>query len=240
MEKERNMEIKTLTDKRLIMINPLSDGFYDKVLSGYKALKTYEMVNFLEAVEEIKFRKIPAFWRPIFDPSYVENEIVFQKNLAPAVGYSFYWWKNEVRKMSPVEDKKWEIGTHHQYIAFLVWLLNSLVESCWTIEKAINTIVLDSRAFGRYGHHVYNVETNEWETKSLNKYTGKHEICGVYDLTNTRKFLFIEDRNYYYRSHCYAGPYSDCLYGSLATLNNSPAICEDYENDLAVGWLVLE
>lgn len=237
MKKERNMEIKSLSDERLVKINPLADGFYDNVPRGYKAT-TYAARDFMEAVDEAKDSRIPAFWRPIFDPSHDGKEIVFKKNSVPAVGHSFSWWKNEVNRMNPVESRSWKIGTNFQYIAFLVWLINSLVEAGWSTEDAVNAI-LDSRVFGRYGHKVYTMKTDEWETKSL-RLTGKHEICGIYDLTNTRKLICNNNREEYLHSHWIAGPNEECLYGGLSQLKFHRLEMEDYEYELAVAWLVLE
>ena len=233
--KERNMEIKSLSDERLVMINPLVEGFYDNVLCKYKAI-TYDGVDFLEAVDEVKHSNVAPFWRPIFDPAYNGEGIVFQKNLVPAIGHSFEWWKTESDKMSPVEGKKWKLGSNFQYIAFLVWLINSLVEFGWTIEDAVNS-VLDSKVFGRYGHSVYNVKTEDWEIKSLSS-TGRHEICGIYDLTNTRKILCFADEGHCY-SHWIAGPNEDSLYGGVAKFKAFGADNRDFIHGLGVGWLVL-
>ena len=233
--KERNMEIKSLSDERLIMINPLREGFYDKVLCEYRAT-TYDAIDFLEAVDEAKHSKVTPFWRPILDPSYNGEKIVFKKNLIPAVGYTFDWWKTEVKKMIPVGGKKWALGNNLQYIAFLVWLINSLGESGWTIEDAVNS-VLDSKVLGRYGHRVYNMKTEDWETKSLN-HTGKREICGIYDLTNTRKILCFSDEGRCH-SHWIAGPNDYSLYGGLAKFDAFGPGNRDLIHSLGVAWLVL-
>ena len=237
MKRERNMEIKSLSDKRLVKIDPSSEGFFDNILKGFNP-STYDEFCFIEAVDEVKSTKIPEFWIPIFDPSHDGEKIVFRKNLIPAVGHSFNWWKNEVNRMKPVESKSWNIGTNFQYIAFLVWLINSLVDTGWSIENAMNAI-LDSKVFGKYTHTVYSIKNENWFTKYLT-HTGKHEICGICDLTNTRKLLCDHNRNAYLHSFWIAGPYETCLYGSLFQLKFYRLAMENLENDLAVAWLVLE
>ncbi len=170
------VEITTLTDKRLVRINPQEEGFYDAVLNFKSDI--ISIIDFIEAIKEVKDEKLEAFYKPVYDPSEDDTIVVYQKGNKPATGHSYNWWTETASKMPAVEGKNWKIATEYQYYAFLVWLINRLVKSGKSVEEAINQVVNNSKELGHY----YDSEKEPVATGNIN-------VCGVYDLANTYKFL---------------------------------------------------
>ena len=126
--------ITSLTDNRLVKIDPQEPGFFDEVLN-FKS--TNEDINtFIEAVAEVKGTSLEAFYRVMYDPTEAgDHMVVFQKGKRPAVGHSYNWWVETASKMSPVEGRQWHIATEYQYYAFLVWLINQLVKMANLLKR---------------------------------------------------------------------------------------------------------
>ena len=227
--KGRKQEIKTLNDPRLMLIEPSASGhFFDSVLNFETDNK--KILDFQEAVEEVKKAELNPFWRPIMDPSLEENNVVYKIGNNPATGYSFNWWREKVLEIPSVEGKNWKVGTEYQYYAFLVWIINKLIDDRgWSAKKAIESVVLNSRELGHY-HDSENA-------KGRFEPTGSREICGVFDLANTLKILAFDD----FEDNCFwraGGLY--CYFGNrkpLADLNYAINVNECF--NLCVGWLVL-
>ena len=178
-ERKRNLEIESLSDERLVMVDTTKEGFYDNVLNFVS--ENDDIQAFVKAVREVKDVGTEPFYRPVMDPSLEGDKVVYKKGKKPAVGHSYNWWVKAVKAMPAVEEKNWKIGTEYQYYAFLVQLINRLVEAGWSIEKAIEAVVLDSKELGHYWNSedaLYDFET-----------TGNRKVYGVYDLANTCKFL---------------------------------------------------
>lgn len=225
--KQRTMEIKTLRDKRLLKVDPTATGFFDKVL-GYIS-ENEDIKAFIEAVKEVKESKLSPFWRPVLDPTFDGEDVIFKKGGKPAVGHSFNWWQEMAKKMATVEGKKWTLGTEYQYYAFLVWLINQLVKSGWRLKKAIEACVLDSKELGHYCNSenaLHNFEV-----------TGSCEVCGVCDLANTVKILRCSNE----KVDCFwlaGGNYSDSSRNyPLAELSHDVNV--NLVNNYSVPWLVL-
>lgn len=225
--KQRTMEIKTLRDKRLLKVDPTATGFFDKVL-GYIS-ENEDIKAFIEAVKEVKESKLSPFWRPVLDPTFDGEDVIFKKGGKPAVGHSFNWWQEMAKKMATVEGKKWTLGTEYQYYAFLVWLINQLVKSGWRLKKAIEACVLDSKELGHYCNSenaLHNFEV-----------TGSREVCGICDLANTVKMLHCSNEKVV--GFWLAGGNFNCdSYDfPLAGLVHFSNV--DDGNNYSVGWLVL-
>ena len=177
--KKRELEIVTTDDERLLLIDPTSEGFFDNVL-GYVTENEY-LKEFIKEIEEVKEARVNPFWKPIYDPSLDDGKVVFKKGHKAAVGHFRDFWLQKVEEMPVVNGKKWSIGTKYQYYSFLVWLVNSLVQEGWNIQKALTAVMLDSKELGHY-----------WDSKKAKHHlepTGSRKICGVYDLANTIKIL---------------------------------------------------
>lgn len=176
--------ITKLTDYRLIKIDPQQDGFFDKVLS-FKTENT-KINYFINAVEEVKNEKIKAFYRPIYDPSDAEEDymVTYQKGNKPALGHTYNWWIKTANNMPKVEGKKWHIATEYQYYAFLVWLINEMIQRGNSIDNVLEMVVLDSKKLGHYSDSTNSKEGKEFEL------TGSRMICSVVcDLANVHKLL---------------------------------------------------
>lgn len=181
-KKVQALEITSLSDARLVRIDPQVEGFFDVVLN-FKT--TDEMIkSFIEAIEfDVKTENLEAFYKPIYDPSEGPGKtpVIYQKGKKPAVGHSYKWWCETATEMPLVEGRNWSIISEYQYYAFLVYLVNEMVKAGKTVLEALKLVVSDSKEIGRYRNSV-NL------TKGL-EMTGARCVCGVYDLANVFKIL---------------------------------------------------
>lgn len=183
-KKAEPITIASLTDNRLVQINPQEDGFFD-LLIDFKSTNS-EINAFIEAISEVKAAMISHFYKPIYDPSEYGNIIAYQKGKKPAVGHSYRWWVKTAAKMTAVDGRHWHLSTPYQYYAFLVWLINQLAKEGKSVDAAIRSVVLDSKELGHY----YDSE-NSKKCKGF-EYTGSRCVCGFCDLANTYKILSKE------------------------------------------------
>ena len=224
---KRNLEIKSLSDERLVMVNPMEAGFYDNVLN-FK-FENDDIQNFITAIHEVK-EVVEPFYRPVMDPSLEGDKVVYAKGKKPAVGHSYNWWVKAVNAMPAVEGKKWQIGTQYQYYAFLVQLINSLVEDGWSLEKAMKTAVLDSKELGHYWNSLNAL--NDFET------TGNREVCGFFDLSNTCKFLSCTNEEV---GGFWVAGGNYCNFSDNFPLADLCHDCNvDFDSSISVAWLVLK
>lgn len=221
---KQSKNITSLKDERLIYINPSKKGFYDKVLSF--SSENEDIKKFLRTVQIAKRTPICPFWKPIYDPSFDGENIVFEKNKLVAVGHSFKWWKDMLNTIPAIQGKKWIIGSHLDYYVFLVWLINQLVDSGWALEKAVNAVVLDSKELGVYFDNFYNYPNPDL--------TGIFEICGVYDLAGHYKLLSSPICGYLEVSGAYI---DDSFKFPLAHTENCYKL--DNKCNLATAWYIL-
>jgi hypothetical protein len=185
-KKAEHVSITSLSDNRLVQINSQEDGFFDAVIN-FKSTNR-DLNAFIEAISEVKAAKLEPFYKPIYDPSEDGNIIAYQKGKKPAVGHSYNWWVETASKMSAVEGRHWHLATEYQYYAFLVWLINQLVEDSNSVEVALNMVVLDSIELGHYYDSENSTEGEDFED------TGSRCVCGVYDLANTYKILSCSNK----------------------------------------------
>lgn len=237
----RRMEIKDTFDERLIMIDPTQEVFFDKVL-GYSgddiedACDKKRVEKFIEAIKEVKAIKLAPFWRPIFDPTIIDagynKKVVFEKGMNVVLGYSYNFWNSKAKEMRVERNStlRWSLGTEYQYYAFLVWLINQLVESGILLKEAMLAITK--------GSYFY---TNSINCGVLT--TGRKKApCGVYDLNITAKILRCSNTKL-------NGFWLAASYGSYDGLVDDVALAElnyfEYKYRYvplknAVGWFVLE
>ncbi|MBR3133723.1 MAG: hypothetical protein IKG42_06725 [Clostridia bacterium] len=121
--RKRKLGIVYADDVPLVLIDPTSEGFFENVL-GY-VTENEKVQTFIEAIKEVKEEGVKPFLKPIFDPSLDGKDVVFKAGRTPAVGHSYNFWKQKAEKMQTVQEKKWSVGSKHQYYAFLVWMVNS-------------------------------------------------------------------------------------------------------------------
>ncbi len=226
--KQRNLEITSLSDKRLMLIDPTVDGFYDNVLQ-FSTGRSEKINLFIEAVREVQEEKLTPFWRPVMDPSEIDGKIVYMEGEPPAAGHSYNWWKAEAEKMPSVEGNIWLLGNECQYYADEVALINQYVAEGHDLYEAIYNVVIKSAEFGYY------IDSKR-ETRGL-EVTGSREICGRYDLGNTTKILSCSSERY--GGFWKAGGEWDfnSVESPLADLSHRNSV--DKDNDDSVGWLVL-
>ena len=219
--------ITSLTDHRLVQINPQENSFFDAVIN-FKSTNSH--INaFIEAISEVKLAMLEPFYKPIYDPSKVGNIIAYQKGRKPAVGYSYKWWVNIASKMPAVDGRHWHLATEYQYYAFLVWLINQLVKGGKSVDVAIKMVVLDSKELGHY-HDSENTSEDLEDT-------GSRCVCGVYDLANTYKILSCSNKEaggfWLGGGYCGSNGYDD----PLAELDFFTFV--DKDDYVSVGLLVL-
>lgn len=229
---KRTMEITTLRDERLMLVDTTEEHFYDTVLMYKTENKSIKL--FQQSIEEVKDEGIQPFWRPVFDPSIDEEsgKIIFTKGAKPAVRDSFddwkNWWENETKKMPKVmmgdEYLEWSVGTDYQYYAFLANLINTITKSGWDLEEAMREVVMISSKV-------------IWNSIEDFPKTGNYEICGCYDLGTTYKILRPYNKKIGW--HCIAGrlDHYDTWHKSLAELTYTRD--DDCIVLYATGWLVL-
>ena len=174
--------ITSLTDNRLVKIDPQEPGFFDEVLFNFKS--TNKSINdFIEAVAEVKEARIEAFYKPIYDPSDAgDHRVTYMKGMRPATGHSYNWWIKTASNMPAVEGRHWCVATEYKYYAFLVWLINQLIKA-ETLEETLNQIIIDSIELGHYDNSKGSTNGKYLEP------TGSRCICGIYDLGNVFKIL---------------------------------------------------
>ena len=185
-KKAEPVTITSLTDNRLVQINPQEDGFFDAVIN-FKSTNS-DINAFIEAISEVKAAMLEPFYKPIYDPSEDGNIIDYQKGKKPAVDHSYNWWVETASKMSAVDGRHWHLATEYQYYAFLVWLINQLVKNGKSDDVAIKMVVLDSKELGHYYDSENSTEGEDFEN------TGSRCVCGVYDLANTYKILSCSNK----------------------------------------------
>jgi len=228
-KKAEPVTITSLTDNRLVQINPQEDGFFDAVIN-FKSTNS-DINAFIEAISEVKAAMLEPFYKPIYDPSEDGNIIDYQKGKKPAVDHSYNWWVETASKMSAVDGRHWHLATEYQYYAFLVWLINQLVKNGKSDDVAIKMVVLDSKELGHYYDSENSTEGEDFEN------TGSRCVCGVYDLANTYKILSCSNKEA--GGFWLGGGYYD-HYGNddpLADLDRGTSVDDDH--GYGVGLLVL-
>ena len=169
---------------------------------------------------------VKNFYRPIMDPSIIEDRIAYVGGQIPAVGKSYNWWFKAAKKYDPSHNSR--LGTRLEYGAFLGVLIKKLVEEGNSIKWAWNAVCNDSEELGHY-----------WDSENTKhgfETTGSRCICGFYDLANTYKVLAedVEAEGYWLASGCCHG-YSS----SYPLAEHSHNTFCDSQLDNSVGWIVL-
>ncbi len=218
----RNLEITSLQDDRLLLIDPTVEGFYDNVL--HYETENRDILSYIEAIHEVKEAELAPFWRPIMDPSEHKGKIIYKKEQMPAVGHSYKWWEKTVSQMPPVERKKWFIGSEYQYYADEVDMINLLIAQGYSIDSAIEFFIFR-------------------ESNIVIKKTGSSKTCDRYDLRNTSKILYCTNGNgcwlangRFYNSWHLGRDNSSNI--PLADLSYNDNLSQNF--DTAVGYLVLK
>lgn len=222
--------ITSLTDNRLVKIDPQEPGFFDEVLFNFKS--TNKSINdFIEAVAEVKEERIEAFYKPIYDPSDAgDHRVTYMKGMRPATGHSYNWWVKTASNMPAVEGRHWCVATEYKYYAFLVWLINQLIKA-ETLEETLNQIIIDSKELGHYYNSKGSTDGIESEP------TGSRCICGIYDLANKAKILACSNQEAggFWLGGGNCNNFSDGF--PLAYLFHNSNV--DNDNNNSVGMLVL-
>lgn len=224
----RGTDITSLNDNRLVKIDTQIGNFYDKVLTF--DTPNEKLQDFINAVIVVKEAETGSFYKPIFDPSIVGEQVVYEKKRKPAVGYSISDWIEFAGNMPKVQELTWKVGTEFQYYAFLVWLINNLVSTGWSLQAAMEMVVLDSKKLGHYENSVGALKCLEL--------TGARKRGNAYDLANTCKYLRRTGKKNtgFWIAGGHYGVRSDIF--PLAELTFVTSFTQCYCD--ATGWLILE
>lgn len=181
--RNEELDILKLTDDRLIKVDPTTKGFFDNILSVVSEDETINEV--IKAIQEVKEAKLTPFWATNSSPKVYGNKIIFSKKGGNNNDHSFAGWEFLVKNMHPVEKKYWKIGTEYQYYAFLVYMINLLVEDGCDIIELIKLFFYYSKkeALKKLQdikeNKIYNIVETEKFLKCSNKEVGGFWIDGI-------------------------------------------------------------
>ncbi len=173
-----NFETKATTEFETIKI-PGSDSPVYAELLKHDPTNNAEM-TFIYDLKKAISKSVKGFEVFVNDPSMDHDKLQFVSGFKPAVGYSYNEWE-ELAKENGLR-----LGTKDEYILFLGWLINSLINEGWSETGAWEAVCTDSRELGHY--------RNSADAKSDLEVTGSRMIAGKYDLANTRKILAGDER----------------------------------------------
>lgn len=160
----------------------------------------------MEAIKTYKKQKrrgeLPVFTCMSIDPAFVNNELVYEKGLVPAVGYSYPFWRRVIREYDPTRNSRMMSITEYQYRN--MFIVQRLFQAGWSVEDSWKAVFRDSKDIGNFRHSI--------EGKSEMSPTGSNPVAGFYDLGNTRKLL---SRDFYTKR-----PHKDRIYIGGGGYNN--------------------
>lgn len=222
------LDITSLEDERLLLVDPTREGFFDKVLNSKV---DFPFANdYIEAIREVQEAEIRPFWRPVMDPSFDGKKIIYKKGEEPVRNPSIEWLRYALAEMPAVEGKNWYLGSEYHYYADEVDLINKLVDDKgYDIEDAMRMVVYQSKELGHYAESV--------DAKDEFERTGSREVCGRYDLNNTRKILRCTNNNGYWLAASNYRCKGDSTSNSLAHLEYTESF--RFAGD-SVWWLMVE
>ena len=154
----KKYEISSLDDDRLVLIDPTKQGFFDIVMNY--STQDYWSRRFIDDVREITDLCISPFYTVfLIDPSIDKKGNIVFKNRRAEVDRSFNWWKDKISKMPSIEGKSWKMGNEVQYLAFLVYLINYLVnDQNWLIDDVFNVILCDGNKIAEAGSFSFYIK----------------------------------------------------------------------------------
>ena len=206
--------ITSLSDRRLVKIDPQVEGFYDLVLNCSPKHTRFKL--FIEDIKKLKELHLEAFYMPIYAPSKGTGDmpIVFESGKEPAVNYSYIWWLEIANCLPNVEGKTWKLANIYFYYAFVVFVINNLVSYGLSVESAFEKVVLTDRIPQKI------------------KPTGSNCTGGFYDINTTYKltsgFEFINTPNFPFST-------TDCM---ISICHSQMRYVEE-KDPFSVGLLIL-
>lgn len=217
---------KIVIPKNFLLVEASKLSLDDKFMK-YEPYFTHEKEKKFKALlSQVIKNGVKDFYRPIYDPSPDEkDDICFEPGAKAIFMKNYNWWEDIARKYEP--KLKSRLGTKSEYIAFLGVLIKRLVEiDGYDEQKVWYNICEDSR-------HIANYE----DFFDITGGTMLSDLCGFYDLGNTRKILADDEES---GKFWMAG-------GSHNQSSSTRPVCyleEKYDKDYAfiedVGWIVLE
>ena len=203
-----------------IKIPGSDDHIYEK-LKKHKPLNYIEE-NFIDEFKKSVKKHIKGFKVFVNDPSLVEGKLQFSPGFKPAVGLSY----NELERFA--NENVFRLGTKDEYILFLGWFIDSLINEGWSEIAAWYVVCRDSKTLGHYN--------NSKNSKDDLEVTGSRKIIGKCDLANVYKILAKDEENDFF--WIAGGCYSDNSYEYPLADFKQYRNC-NYHIDNGVGWFVM-
>ena len=197
-----------------------------KIKPNERLLKKYPFKDVL--LEPVKNGELKDFCIPGMDPSFSkEGSFHYVKGELPAVGQSYNWWEYAAKQFDPEHNSR--LGTRVEYYAFLYILIDEMIKRGWKYKKAIKAVCNNSKEIA----HIWDSP----EAKRHLEDTGEREVCGYFDLGNTKKILAKDEKYAFlwimgvnYRT----GSYNHSLTTEYNKFNYEELISD------AVGWIVCD
>ena len=205
------------TEFETIKIPGSDSHIYAKLIKHKPA--NHEEKIFIDNLKEAISKSIKDFEVFVNDPSIDNGKLQFVPGFKPAVGYPYNEWE-KIAKENGIH-----LGTKDEYILFMGWLIDSLINEGMYERHAWFAVCTDSKKLGHY--------YNSRRAKGNFEVTGSRKVAGKCDLANACKILAKDDKagGYWIASGDY-----DCNYYPLANLILKGNY--DYRKHRCLGWFV--
>ena len=178
-------------------------------------------VSFIDNLKKAISKSVKGFEVFVNDPSMDNGKLQFVPGFKPTVGYSYNEWEELA------SENGLRLGTKDEYILFLGWLINSLINEGWSETASWKAVCTDSKKLGHY----FNLE----DAKGDFELTGSRKVAGKCDLANVCKILAKDKEigGFWVAGGSFVDNGGGCPLALLGFVSNF-----DGHNDVSVGWFV--
>ncbi len=216
---ERDFQTEAIERFETIMIPGSEFPIYAELMKHDPANQAEE--SYIYELSKVIRNSVKEFQVFVNDPSIYNNELQFAPGFRPAVDFSY----NQLEKLA--KENGFRLGTKDEYVIFLGWLINSLINEGWSETASWNAVCTDSKKLG----HFFGSE----DAKGYFDGTGSRKVAGKCDLGNTYKILAKDKEagGFWLAGGSYFDYGRDNPLAHLELNNNY----ED-QNKFGVGWFV--
>ncbi len=185
--------IEDTRDERLIYIDPQQNGFFKNALNNAilnnairKRLCRKEIIDFQEAILEIKEVCVSPFFIPKYAPSegWGRFPVAFKPDRRPIDWLTYNQWVNMVETMPALNGfRHWRIGNQYEYYIYLMYVINRLVMKGVRAERAVANIVCGTNC-ARDAHISWTGTEYVFTTDD-----GRKINTGVYDFDMCKRYV---------------------------------------------------
>ena len=228
-EEEKNTQVNILNyylDMYFPVVRASLLSIHDEFLKHEP--KTPKQKKFKDNLFSLIKSGLTDFRAQRMDPSLDEKgQIYYELGKMPAGDKSAKWWKENAKEFIP--EKRSRLGTTNERIAFLGLLLKYLVEEKkYTVSDAWEAVCDQSKDLGHY----YDSK----DAKQNLEPTGSRKIGEWYDLSNTCKIMFNDEKTY---ASVACGSFK--IDGDLYPLTYISNFLDPYSKfSNFVGWIVMD